>query len=86
MRALFRHRKPTLPDGSDTVDLTLTGHSAIVVGAARGLGHAIAVAFSNEGAHVAQNIAALPVFLASPNAQNITSQTLNVAGGFVMPP
>ena len=68
------------------MDLELTGHSAIVVGAARGLGHAIAVAFSNEGAHVAQNIAALPVFLASPNAQNITSQTLNVAGGFVMPP
>ena len=68
------------------MDLGLTGHSATVVGAARGLGHAIAVAFSNEGAHVAQNIAALPVFLASPNAQNITSQTLNVAGGFVMPP
>ena len=68
------------------MDLRLTGHSAIVVGAARGLGHAIAVAFSNEGAHVAQNIAALPVFLASPNAQNITGQTLNVAGGFVMPP
>ena len=68
------------------MDLGLTGHSAIVVGAARGLGHAIAVAFSNEGAHVAQNIAALPVFLASPNAQNITSQSLNVAGGFVMQP
>ena len=62
------------------MDLGLTGHSATVVGAARGLGHAIAVAFSNEGAHVAQNIAALPVFLASPNAQNITSQSLNVAG------
>ena len=68
------------------MDLGLTGHSATVVGAARGLGHAIAVAFSNEGAHMAQNIAALPVFLASPNARNITSQTLNVAGGFVMPP
>ena len=68
------------------MDLGLTGHSATVVGAARGLGHAIAVAFSNEGAHVAQNIAALPVFLASPNAQNITSQSLNVAGGFVMQP
>ena len=68
------------------MDLGLTGHSAIVVGAARGLGHAIAVAFSNEAAHVAQNIAALPIFLASPNAQNITSQSLNVAGGFVMQP
>ena len=68
------------------MDLGLTGHSATVVGAARGLGHAIAVAFSNEGAHVAQNIAALPVFLASPNAQNITSQSFNVAGGFVMQP
>ena len=68
------------------MDLGLTGHSAIVVGAARGLGYAIAVAFSNEGAHLAQNIAALPVFLASPNAQNITSQSLNVAGGFVMQP
>ena len=68
------------------MDLELTGHSAIVVGAARGLGHAIAVAFSNEGAHVAQEIAALAIILASPNAQNITSQSLNVAGGFVMQP
>ncbi len=68
------------------MDLDLTGHSAIVVGAARGLGRAIAVRFANEGAHVAQNIAALPVFLASPNAQNITSQTINVDGGFVMQP
>ena len=68
------------------MDLGLTGHSAIVVGAARGLGHAIAVAFSNEGAHVAQEIAALAIILASPNAQNITSQSLNVAGGFVMQP
>ena len=65
------------------MDLGLAGHSAIVVGAARGLGHAIAVAFSNEGAHVAQEIAALAICLASPNAQNITSQTLNVDGGFV---
>ena len=86
MRALFPHHKSTLPDCSDTVDLRLTGHSAIVVGAARGLGHAIAVAFSNEGAHVAQNIAALPVFLASSHAQNITGQSLNVEGGFVMQP
>ena len=68
------------------MDLGLTGHSAIVVGAARGLGHAIAVAFSNEGAHLAQEIAALAIILASPNAQNITSQSLNVAGGFVMQP
>ena len=68
------------------MDLGLTGHSATVVGAARGLGHAIAVAFSNEGAHVAQNIAALPVFLASPHAQNITGQSLNVDDGFVMQP
>ncbi len=68
------------------MDLGLTRHSAIVVGAARGLGHAISVAFSNEGAHVAQNIAAMPAFLASPNAQNITSQTLNVDGGFVTQP
>ena len=68
------------------MDLGLPGHSAIVVGAARGLGHAIAVAFSNEGAHLAQEIAALPVFLASSHAQNITGQTLNVAGGFVMQP
>ena len=68
------------------MDLGLTGHSATVVGAARGLGHAIAVAFSNEGAHVAQNIAALPVFLASPNAQNITGQTINVDDGFVIQP
>ena len=68
------------------MDLELTGHSAIVVGAARGLGHAIAVAFSNEGAHVAQNIAAMPAFLASPNAQNITGQTINVDGGFVTQP
>ena len=86
MRALFPHHKSTLPDCSDTVDLGLTGHSAIVVGAARGLGHAIAVAFSNEGAHVAQEIAALAVFLASPHAQNITGQTINVAGGFVTQP
>ncbi len=68
------------------MDLGLTGHSAIVVGAARGLGHAIAVAFSNEGAPVAQEIAALAIILASPNAQNITSQTINVAGGFVTQP
>ena len=68
------------------MNLGLTGHSAIVVRAARGLGHAIAVAFSNEGAHVAQNIAALPVFLASSHAQNITGQSLNVDGGFVMQP
>ena len=68
------------------MDLGLTGHSEIVVGAARGLGHAIAVAFSNEGAHVAQNIAALPVFLASSHAQNITGQSLNVDGGFVTQP
>ena len=68
------------------MDLGLTGHSAIVVGAARRLGHAIAVAFSNEGPHVAQNIAALPAFLASPNAQDITGQTINVDGGFVMQP
>ncbi len=68
------------------MDLGLTRHSAIVVGAARGLGHAIAVAFSNEGAHVAQNIAAMPAFLASPNAQNITGQTINVDGGFVTQP
>jgi len=68
------------------MDLELTGHSAIVVGAARGLGHAFAVAFSNEGAHVAQEIAALEIFLASPNAQNITSQTINVDGGFVTQP
>jgi NAD(P)-dependent dehydrogenase (short-subunit alcohol dehydrogenase family) len=26
------------------------------------------------------------IFLASPHAQNITGQTLNVAGGFVMQP
>ena len=68
------------------MDLRLTGHSAIAVGAARGLGHAIAVAFSNEEAHVAQEIAAPAIILASPNAQNITSQSLNVAGGFVMQP
>ncbi len=68
------------------MDLGLAGHSAIVVGAARGLGHAIAVAFSNEGAHLAQEIAALAIFPASPNAQNITGQTINVAGGFVMQP
>ena len=68
------------------MDLGLTRHSALVVGAAQGLGHAFAGAFSNEGAHVAQNIAALPVFLASPHAQNITGQTLNVDGGFVMQP
>ena len=67
------------------MDLGLTGHSAIVVGAARRLGHAIAVAFSNEGPHVAQNIAALPAFLASPNA-HITGQTINVDGGFVPQP
>ncbi len=68
------------------MDLGLTGHSAIVVGAARGLGHAIAVAFSNEGAHVAQKIASQEIFLASPNAQNITGQTINVDGGFVTQP
>ena len=68
------------------MDLGLTAHSAIVVGAARGLGHAIAVAFSNEGPNVAQKIAALAIFLASPNAQNITGQSLNVDGGFVMQP
>ena len=68
------------------MDLGLTRHSAIVVGATRGLGHAIAVAFSKEGPHVAQNIAALPAFLASPNAQDITGQTINVDGGFVMQP
>ncbi len=68
------------------MDLDLTGHSAIVVGAARGLGHAIAVAFSNEGPHVAQKIAAQEIFLASPNTQNITGQTINVAGGFVTQP
>ena len=68
------------------MDLELTGHSAIVVGAARGLGYAIAVAFSNEGAHLAQEIAALPVFLASPHAQHITGQSLNVDDGFVMQP
>ncbi len=68
------------------MDLGLTGHSELVVGAARGLGHAIAIAFSNEGAHVAQNIAAMPAFLASPNAQNITGQTINVDGGFVTQP
>ena len=68
------------------MDLGLTRHSAIVVGAARGLGHAIAEAFSNEGAHVAQEIAALAVFLPSPHAQNITGQTINVAGGFVTQP
>ena len=68
------------------MDLGLPGHSAIVVGAARGLRHAIAEAFSNEGPHVAQNIAALPAFLASPNAQDITGQTINVDGGFVTQP
>ena len=68
------------------MDLGLTGHSELVVGAARGLGHAIAVAFSNEGAHVAQEIAALAVFLPSPHAQNITSQTINVDGSFVTQP
>ncbi len=71
------------------MDLGLTrhsAHSAIVVGAARGLGHAIAVAFSNEGPHVAQKNAAQEIFLASPHAQNINGQTLNVAGGFVMQP
>ena len=68
------------------MDLGLTGHSAIVVGAARGLGHAIAVAFSNESPHVAQKIASQEIFFASPHAQNITGQSLNVAGGFVMQP
>ncbi len=68
------------------MDLGLTGHSELVVGAARRLGHAIAVAFSNEGPNVAQNIAALAVFLASPHAQNITGQSLNVDGGFVTQP
>ncbi len=68
------------------MDLGLTGHSALVVGAARGLGHAIAVAFSNEGAHVAQKITSQEIFLASPNAQNITGQTINVDGGFVTHP
>ena len=68
------------------MDLGLTGHSAIVVGATRGLGHAIAVAFSNESPHVAQKIAALAIFLASPNAQNITGQAINVDGGFVTQP
>ena len=67
------------------MDLGLTGHSEIVVGAARGLGHAI-VAFSNEGPHEAQTIAAQEIFLASPHAQNITGQTINVDGGFVTQP
>lgn len=35
------------------MDLQLDGEVAVVVGAARGLGHAIAAAFAAEGAHVA---------------------------------
>ena len=68
------------------MDLRLTGHSAIAVGATRRFGHAIVVAFSNEGAHVAQEFAALAIFVASPHAQNITGQSLNVDDGFVMQP
>jgi 2-hydroxycyclohexanecarboxyl-CoA dehydrogenase len=35
------------------MDLELTGHTAVVAGAARGIGRAIASGFASEGAHVA---------------------------------
>jgi NAD(P)-dependent dehydrogenase (short-subunit alcohol dehydrogenase family) len=35
------------------MDLDLAGHTAVIVGGARGIGHAIAVAFAAEGANVA---------------------------------
>ena len=35
------------------MDLELAGHTAVVVGAARGIGRAIAEAFAAEGANVA---------------------------------
>ncbi len=34
------------------MDLTLTAHTAVIVGGARGIGHAIAAAFAAEGANV----------------------------------
>ena len=36
------------------------------------------------GAFLHEDIAAMAVFLASPRAQNVTGQTINVDGGWVM--
>jgi NAD(P)-dependent dehydrogenase (short-subunit alcohol dehydrogenase family) len=41
------------PAGGLGVDLGLTGQAAVVAGAARGIGRAVAEAFAEEGAHVA---------------------------------
>ncbi len=68
-------------------------HNALVTGAGKGVGEAIAVALAGEGIRVAvaggklvtsEKVAHVALMLVGENARGITGQAINVDGGTVM--